>query len=57
MVKSAHHYYAEFSRLSRRTVVAETGGALSMNFAALPYTQRDGNFFPRVADPLTALAF
>ncbi|MFC3108346.1 M81 family metallopeptidase [Undibacterium arcticum] len=57
VVKSAHHYYAEFSRLSRRTVVAETGGALSMNFAALPYTQRDGNFFPRVADPLTALAF
>ncbi|RJG15291.1 M81 family metallopeptidase [Massilia cavernae] len=56
VVKSAHHYFAEFSTLSRRTVVAETDGALSMNFAALPYTERDGNFFPRVADPLNARA-
>ncbi|MES2257469.1 MAG: M81 family metallopeptidase [Pseudomonadota bacterium] len=57
VVKSAHHYYAEFSSLSRRIVMAQTGGALSMDFAALPYTRRDGNFFPRVTDPLGARAF
>jgi len=55
-VKSSHHYYAEFSRLSTNCHVIETGAALSMDFARLPYRHRDMQFFPAVADPLPELA-
>ncbi|HTD05591.1 M81 family metallopeptidase [Undibacterium sp.] len=51
IVKSSHHFHAEFSRFSSRIVMVDAGGALSMNFAALPYEKRDALFFPKVADP------
>ncbi len=55
-VKSSHHYYAEFSKLSTDCRIVETGAALSMDFAQLPYRRRNRNFFPAVADPAPALA-
>jgi microcystin degradation protein MlrC len=55
-VKSSHHYYGEFSRLSTDCHVVETGAALSMDFARLPYQRRDLNFFPAVGNPAPHLA-
>ncbi len=55
-VKSSHHYYAEFSRLSTNCHVIETGAALSMDFAHLPYRRRDKHYFPALAHPAPALA-
>ena len=55
-VKSSHHYYAEFSKLSTDCRIVETGAALSMDFARLPYRRRDMNFFPAVDNPAPQLA-
>ncbi|MBB3120996.1 M81 family metallopeptidase [Pseudoduganella violacea] len=55
-VKSSHHYYAEFSRLSTNCHVIETGAALSMDFAHLPYRKRGKAYYPAVADPAPELA-
>lgn len=55
-VKSSHHYYAGFSPLSSDCRVIETGAALSMDFAQLPYRQRDRDFFPAVDNPAPQLA-
>lgn len=55
-VKSSHHYYAEFSKLSTDCHVIETGAALSMDFARLPYRHRDAHFFPAIDNPAPHLA-
>lgn len=55
-VKSSHHYYAEFSKLSTDCHVIETGAALSMDFARLPYQRRDIHFFPAIDNPAPHLA-
>ncbi|MDH0864722.1 M81 family metallopeptidase [Mitsuaria sp. GD03876] len=55
-VKSSHHYHAEFSKLSGDCRIIETGAALSMDFARLPYRKRDLNFFPAVDDPAPHLS-
>lgn len=55
-VKSSHHYHAEFSKLSSDCRIVETGAALSMDFARLPYRKRNPNFFPAVDNPAPALS-
>jgi len=55
-VKSSHHYHAEFSKLSSDCRIVETGAALSMDFARLPYRKRNPNFFPAVDDPAPELS-
>lgn len=55
-VKSSHHYYAEFSRLSANCHVIETGAALSMDFAHLPYRRRGKAYYPALANPAPELA-
>jgi len=55
-VKSSHHYYAEFSKLSTNCHVIETGAALSMDFANLPYLRRGKAFYPAVHNPAPELA-
>lgn len=55
-VKSSHHYYAEFSKLSTDRHVIETGAALSMDFARLPYRHRHMHFFPATDNPSPHLA-
>lgn len=54
-VKSSHHYYTEFSRLSTNCHVIETGAALSMDFAHLPYRRRGKTYFPALANPAPEL--
>lgn len=55
-VKSSHHYHAEFSRLSGDCHIIETGAALSMDFARLPYRKRNPHFFPAVDNPAPSLS-
>ncbi|XLZ69757.1 M81 family metallopeptidase [Massilia sp. SR12] len=55
-VKSSHHYYAEFSCLSSHCRIVETGAALSMDFAHLPYRRRGRHYFPAVDNPAPELA-
>lgn len=51
VVKSSQHFYADFSRISADIRYVSTAGALDLDFARLPYTKRDLNYWPRVADP------
>jgi len=52
VVKSTQHFHAEFAPLAKAVFYVSTPGAIQRDFAAIPYTKRDGNFWPRVADPL-----
>jgi microcystin degradation protein MlrC len=51
-VKSIEHFRARFSPYARKILHVRSSGALDMNFAALPYTKRYANYWPRVSDPL-----
>ena len=51
IVKSSTHYEAGFSELADHLWHVRTPGAMTLDLAALPYTKRDGNFFPGIADP------
>ena len=51
VVKSANHFLACFQPIAREILFVDTPGALTQDFAAIPYTRRDGNYWPRVASP------
>lgn len=48
IVKSSHHFYGKFAPLAKRVLHVATPGALSLDFASIPYTRRDTNYWPRV---------
>ncbi len=52
IVKSTQHFHAAFAPHAARVIYVASPGAIAPDFAAIPYTKRDGNFWPRVADPL-----
>lgn len=51
VVKSSGHYEAEFAPLADHLWHVTAPGALNLDFENFPYTKRDGDYFPRVADP------
>ncbi|WP_432767416.1 MlrC C-terminal domain-containing protein [Roseateles cavernae] len=51
VVKSTQHFHAQFAPLARDILYVTTPGAISMDFAALPYRVRELDYWPRVADP------
>ncbi len=51
IVKSSQHFYAGFAPVASEILYVDSPGAIAMSFADIPYTKRDGNFWPRVADP------
>jgi microcystin degradation protein MlrC len=51
VVKSSAHFQAGFKKSADHLWCVRTPGALSLDFAAMPYTKRDGDYFPRVEDP------
>jgi microcystin degradation protein MlrC len=51
-VKSSHHFYARFAPIADRVIHVATPGAMPMAFATMAYTKRDGDYYPRVQDPL-----
>lgn len=51
VVKSTQHFHAEFAPLARAVIYVGTPGAMSLDFAAIPYRLRSLDYWPRVADP------
>jgi microcystin degradation protein MlrC len=51
VVKSSQHFQAGFAPVARAIRYVSGPGALSFDYAVLPYTKRKGPFWPRVADP------
>jgi microcystin degradation protein MlrC len=51
VVKSSNHYQAGFRGKFDHLRHVAGPGAMSIDFTAIPYTKRDGPFFPRVEDP------
>ena len=54
VVKSSQHFQAAFAPIARAIHYLSGPGALSFDYAALPYTKRKTPFWPRVADPFGA---
>jgi microcystin degradation protein MlrC len=55
VVKSTEHFRAAFAPLADRVIYVSTPGALTHDFANVNYRTRDGNYWPRVADPFGAM--
>lgn len=53
VVKSTQHFYAGFAPLASKIVYVAAPGALNMNFAEIPYIERERNFWPVVDDPFS----
>lgn len=51
VVKSSNHFQAGFRPIADHILRVRSPGAMSIDFAQLPYTKRDGDYFPRVDDP------
>jgi microcystin degradation protein MlrC len=51
VVKSSNHYQAGFRPDADHLWHVTSPGALRLDFAHMPYTKREANYFPRVADP------
>ena len=51
VVKSTQHFHAEFAPLARQVGYVTTPGAMSFDFAAIPYQLRAPDYWPRMADP------
>jgi microcystin degradation protein MlrC len=54
IVKSTQHFYAGFEPIASRIIHTATPGPMSVEFATIPYRNRDGNYWPRVEDPFSA---
>ena len=51
IVKSSQHFQAAFAPIARAVHYVSSPGALSFDYADLPYTKRTVPFWPRVGDP------
>jgi microcystin degradation protein MlrC len=47
VVKSSQHFYAGFAPIASEVIHMATPGTCTPDFAAIPYTKRDSNFWPR----------
>jgi microcystin degradation protein MlrC len=54
VVKSTQHFHAGFAPIAAEILHVDTPGALTLDFASIPYTRRDGRYWPRVADPFSS---
>jgi len=50
-VKSSNHYQAGFSPIAARVIPVATPGAITPDFANIPYTRRARNYWPSVENP------
>ena len=51
IVKSSNHFYAGFAPIADQVVYLKSPGAVTPDFANIPYQKRSLNYWPRVADP------
>lgn len=54
VVKSSNHFHASFSRIAAEILYANTPGALSLNYAAVPYRRLGRPMWPLCEDPFSA---
>ena len=54
VVKSSQHFQAAFAPIARRVMYLAGPGALSFDYACLPYRRRTAPYWPRVSDPFAA---
>ncbi len=52
-VKSSNHFYAGFEPVASEIIQIATPGAITPDFVNIPYTKRDGNYWPKVENPWT----
>jgi microcystin degradation protein MlrC len=51
VVKSIQHFHAGFAPIAREVLYSSPPGALTQDFSTIPYTKREGAFWPRDEDP------
>nr|WP_255455782.1 M81 family metallopeptidase [Ruegeria sp. PrR005] len=49
--KSTNHFYQNFERISPQVVHVRTPGTVTPDMTIIPFTKRDGNFWPKVENP------
>lgn len=54
VVKLSQHFYAGFAPIATEIRYVSAPGALTMDFANIPYVRKTAPFWPRVADPFAA---
>ena len=54
VVKSNQHFHAGFAPIAKRILYARGGGAMGMDFAAVPYTKLKTPYWPKVDDPFAS---
>jgi len=50
-VKSSNHYQAGFNPMAAKVIPVATPGAITPDFANIPYTRRTREYYPAVEDP------
>lgn len=50
-VKSSNHYQAGFNPIAAKVIPVATPGAITPDFAHIPYTRRARDYYPAVEDP------
>ncbi len=51
IVKSSQHFHAGFGPIASEVIYIAGPGAITPDYANIPFTKRDGNFWPRVDNP------
>lgn len=52
VVKSTQHFHAAFAPHASAVLYVSTPGTIVPDFTSIPYTKRDPDYWPRIADPL-----
>lgn len=51
VVKSSQHFYAGFAPIASEVLYINGPGAITPDYANIPYTKRDPNYWPKVENP------
>jgi microcystin degradation protein MlrC len=52
-VKSSQHFHAGFAPIASEVIHVATPGSITPDYANIPYTKRDSNYWPRMEDPFS----
>ncbi len=51
VVKSTQHFYAAFAPIASEVIHIASSGAITPDFAGIPYTKRHGRYWPKTENP------
>jgi microcystin degradation protein MlrC len=49
--KSTNHFYQNFEKISSRVIHVRTPGTVTPDMTIIPFTKRDGNYWPKIENP------